>query len=122
MALKPQIFELMMDAFALDGFKAYDAEVHLGYNTNVQPIAPTLAPTLSRHNITNPKHTNMEYCSCMHGVITCLPPLPPQLHVTYQGDTTVSDTTIHDDDDEVVAMIKELLETRIRPAVQEVKL
>jgi len=32
----------------------------------------------------------------------------------------VSDTTIHDDDDEIVAMIKELLETRIRPAVQEV--
>eukprot|EP01010_Urceolus_cornutus_P005519 NODE_968_length_1199_cov_292.311304_g733_i0.p1 GENE.NODE_968_length_1199_cov_292.311304_g733_i0~~NODE_968_length_1199_cov_292.311304_g733_i0.p1 ORF type:complete len:278 (-),score=42.58 NODE_968_length_1199_cov_292.311304_g733_i0:322-1155(-) len=30
-----------------------------------------------------------------------------------------SDTTILDDDDEVVAMIKELLETRIRPAVQE---
>ena len=30
-----------------------------------------------------------------------------------------NDTTITDDDDEVVAMIKELLETRIRPAVQE---
>ena len=31
----------------------------------------------------------------------------------------ISDTTILDDDDEVVAMIKELIETRIRPAVQE---
>ena len=31
----------------------------------------------------------------------------------------ITDTTILDDDDEVVAMIKELLETRIRPAVQE---
>jgi NFU1 iron-sulfur cluster scaffold homolog, mitochondrial len=31
----------------------------------------------------------------------------------------VTDTTIFEDDDEVVAMIKELLETRIRPAVQE---
>jgi len=31
----------------------------------------------------------------------------------------ITDTTIFDDDDEVVAMIKELLETRIRPAVQE---
>lgn len=31
----------------------------------------------------------------------------------------VTDTTILEDDDEVVAMIKELLETRIRPAVQE---
>lgn len=31
----------------------------------------------------------------------------------------VTDTTIFDDDDEVVAMIKELLESRIRPAVQE---
>jgi len=31
----------------------------------------------------------------------------------------VSDTTIFDDDSEVVAMIKELLETRIRPAIQE---
>jgi len=31
----------------------------------------------------------------------------------------VSDTTIFDHDDEVVQMIKELLEVRIRPAVQE---
>lgn len=31
----------------------------------------------------------------------------------------ITDTTIMDDDDEIVAMIKELLETRIRPAVQE---
>jgi len=31
----------------------------------------------------------------------------------------ITDTTILDDDDEVVAMIKELIETRIRPAVQE---
>lgn len=31
----------------------------------------------------------------------------------------ITDTTILEDDDEVVAMIKELLETRIRPAVQE---
>jgi len=31
----------------------------------------------------------------------------------------ITDTTIFDDDDEVVAMIKELLEARIRPAVQE---
>ena len=30
-----------------------------------------------------------------------------------------SDTQITDDDDEIVAMIKELLETRIRPSVQE---
>jgi len=30
-----------------------------------------------------------------------------------------TDTTIYEDDDEVVAMIKELLETRIRPAVME---
>jgi len=31
----------------------------------------------------------------------------------------ITDTTILDTDDEIVAMIKELLETRIRPAVQE---
>jgi NFU1 iron-sulfur cluster scaffold homolog, mitochondrial len=31
----------------------------------------------------------------------------------------ITDTTILEDDDEVVAMIKELLETRIRPAVQD---
>jgi len=31
----------------------------------------------------------------------------------------ITDTTILDDDDEVVAMIKELLEQRIRPAVQD---
>jgi hypothetical protein len=38
------------------------------------------------------------------------------------GADVVSDTTILEEDDEIVAMIKELLETRIRPAVQEVKL
>lgn len=31
----------------------------------------------------------------------------------------ITDTTILEDDDEIVAMIKELLESRIRPAVQE---
>lgn len=41
--------------------------------------------------------------------------------VISDGVESVSDTTIHDDDDEIVAMIKELLETRIRPAVQEVR-
>jgi len=61
MALKPQIFVLLMDAFGEDGFV-----------------------------------------------------------VMNEGTETVSDTTIHDDDDEIVAMIKELLETRIRPSVQEV--
>lgn len=30
-----------------------------------------------------------------------------------------SDTAIDEDDDEVVAMIKELLDTRIRPAVRD---
>ncbi|GAB2286942.1 NifU-like protein 4, mitochondrial [Dionaea muscipula] len=36
------------------------------------------------------------------------------------ADTAVSkDTAIHEDDSETVAMIKELLETRIRPAVQD---
>ena len=34
------------------------------------------------------------------------------------GDAAAVDTEILDDDDEVVALIKELLETRIRPAVQ----
>ena len=34
------------------------------------------------------------------------------------GEATAIDTEITDDDDEVVALIKELLETRIRPAVQ----
>ncbi|KAF7822317.1 nifU-like protein 4, mitochondrial [Senna tora] len=33
--------------------------------------------------------------------------------------TAAMDTAIHDDDSETVAMIKELLETRIRPAVQD---
>ncbi|KFM81400.1 NFU1 iron-sulfur cluster scaffold-like protein, mitochondrial, partial [Stegodyphus mimosarum] len=34
-------------------------------------------------------------------------------------DSPSSDTTVDDDDDETVLMIKELLETRIRPVVQE---
>lgn len=33
--------------------------------------------------------------------------------------TLAEDTAIHEDDSEVVAMIKELLDTRIRPAVQD---
>lgn len=39
--------------------------------------------------------------------------------VTETDSTGKSDTAINDDDSEVVAMIKELLETRIRPAVME---
>ena len=39
--------------------------------------------------------------------------------VTDASSTEKSDTAINDDDSEVVAMIKELLETRIRPAVME---
>jgi len=35
------------------------------------------------------------------------------------NDGELDENTIHEDDDEVVAMIKELLETRIRPAVAE---
>lgn len=37
---------------------------------------------------------------------------------TVSGESAAVDTEILDDDDEVVALIKELLETRIRPAVQ----
>jgi hypothetical protein len=33
--------------------------------------------------------------------------------------TAAKDTAIHEDDSETVAMIKELLETRIRPSVQD---
>lgn len=36
-----------------------------------------------------------------------------------ESEEWITDTTILDTDDEIVAMIKELLETRIRPAVQE---
>ena len=50
-------------------------------------------------------------------------PYPTFVSLTIFFLTQVSDqphdTMILDDDDEVVAMIKELLETRIRPAVQE---
>ena len=42
------------------------------------------------------------------------------LPVMSEGEaTTPADTEVSDDDDEVVAMIKELLDTRIRPTVQE---
>lgn len=36
-----------------------------------------------------------------------------------RGEPEITDTTILEEDSEVVAMIKELLESRIRPAVQE---
>lgn len=39
--------------------------------------------------------------------------------ITDANSTEKSDTAINEDDSEVVAMIKELLETRIRPAVME---
>ncbi|PNH11299.1 NifU-like protein 4, mitochondrial, partial [Tetrabaena socialis] len=42
-----------------------------------------------------------------------------ELLITGEQALACSDTAIHEDDSEVVAMIKELLETRIRPAVQE---
>lgn len=42
-----------------------------------------------------------------------------QQPVMKTASSEISDTTILDTDDEVVAMIKELLEARIRPAVQE---
>ena len=39
--------------------------------------------------------------------------------IVVSDEPIISDTTILDSDDEVVAMIKELMESRIRPAVQE---
>lgn len=42
-----------------------------------------------------------------------------ELPIAVHSRPIVTDTTILETDDEVVAMIKELLETRIRPAVQE---
>lgn len=41
------------------------------------------------------------------------------LPVVIPGTQVASDTQPHEDDDEVVAMIKELIDTRIRPAIQE---
>lgn len=41
------------------------------------------------------------------------------LPVVVEGTAAASDTAAADDDDEVVAMIKELIDTRIRPAIQE---
>lgn len=37
----------------------------------------------------------------------------------YTGEKAPSDTEVYPEDDETVAMIKELLDTRIRPTVQE---
>jgi len=42
-----------------------------------------------------------------------------KLIMVEEGVNSGADTVIHDDDDEIVATIKELLETRIRPVVQE---
>merc|ERR1712020_869253 len=41
------------------------------------------------------------------------------LPVVHEGAEISGDTEIYDDDDDTVAMIKELLDTRIRPTVQE---
>lgn len=48
----------------------------------------------------------MDFFSSGQPILTELPP-------------SASDTAAQEDDDEIVAMIKELIETRIRPAVQE---
>lgn len=41
------------------------------------------------------------------------------LPIVSKSAQTNSDTQVHEDDDEIVVMIKELLDTRIRPTVQE---
>lgn len=41
------------------------------------------------------------------------------LPVVVGGTHAAADTAVNDDDDEVVSMIKELIDTRIRPAIQE---
>jgi len=41
------------------------------------------------------------------------------LPVVHEGVATTGETEIYEDDDDTVAMIKELLDTRIRPTVQE---
>lgn len=52
-----------------------------------------------------------------HSYTAC--PVAGEPLISDTDSTGRSDTAINDDDSEVVAMIKELLETRIRPAVME---
>ena len=63
-------------------------------------------------------HPDRWSCSAFSGASQALLPAGDPLLLD-DDEYGASDTAIQDDDSDVVAMIKELLETRIRPAVME---
>ena len=97
---KPEIARspLSKEIFKIDGIKS----VYLGSDF----------VTVTKYATSHWQHVKVEvFAAIMDHYATGKPALLDVPEVT--------DTTIFEDDDEVVAMIKELLETRIRPAVQE---
>jgi len=104
------------------------------YVTNADPVTTIalspLAKELFKINGVKGVYLGFDFVTVTKSVETPWKMLRPQildvLMNFFDGDTPalldqpeIIDTTILDDDDEVVAMIKELIESRIRPAVQE---
>jgi len=69
--------------------------------------------------ITVTKYAEAHWTHLQTPIFGCIMDFYATNQPTFRDTPQITDTTILDDDDEVVAMIKELLETRIRPAVQE---
>jgi len=80
--------------------------------------------TVTKAEDVNWAHIKPEVFSLITEAITAGEPIVNTVEKTTAGDggqegAGEDSLAAHDDDDEVVAMIKELLETRIRPAIQE---
>jgi len=69
--------------------------------------------------ITVTKYAEAHWTHLQTPIFGCIMDFYATNQPTFRDTPQITDTTILDDDDEIVAMIKELLETRIRPAVQE---
>mmetsp|Transcript_22812 Transcript_22812/g.65598 ORF Transcript_22812/g.65598 Transcript_22812/m.65598 type:complete len:292 (+) Transcript_22812:135-1010(+) len=89
---------LATQLFKIDGVKG----VYLGFDF----------VTITKYAENNWKLMRPEIFSCLMDFFDSNQPV-------LVDEPIISDTTILEDDDEVVAMIKELIEARIRPAVQE---
>lgn len=89
---------LAKDLFEIDGIKS----VYLG-----------------KDFVTVTKRVDKEWRVLNPFILNCLMTFFDKGIPALNDQPVITDTTILDDDDEVVAMIKELIETRIRPAVQE---
>mmetsp|Transcript_18213 Transcript_18213/g.41502 ORF Transcript_18213/g.41502 Transcript_18213/m.41502 type:complete len:260 (+) Transcript_18213:78-857(+) len=74
---------------------------------------------LGRDFVTVTKYVKESWSELQPSILTAIMDHYDSGELAVTSTPLITDTTILDDDDEVVAMIKELLEQRIRPAVQD---